>query len=182
MSEYKNKFLNTDGRIVLEGYMGSGKSSVGRKLSFLLKCEFNDTDNVIENKEGRKISEIFEENGEAYFRNLETELLKKYGDSESKNLILSLGGGTPVREENRPIIKKIGTVVYLRATPETVYERVKRSKTRPLLQCEDPFGRIKEMIAERDGAYTECADIIVDVDNKSISEIADEIIKRMGDK
>ncbi|MBP5198804.1 MAG: shikimate kinase [Lachnospiraceae bacterium] len=172
---------NTDykGIIVLEGYMGSGKSSVGKKLSYRLKCEFNDTDSVIEKQAGKRISDIFATEGEEAFRKMETDLLRKYGEVKNKNLILSLGGGTPVREENRSLIKNIGAVVYLRATPETVYKRVKNSTTRPLLQCEDPFGRIKEMIADRDPAYTECADVIVDVDDKTFGQIVDEILRKV---
>ena len=128
--------------IVLIGFMGSGKTTLGLKLSYLLRMPVEDTDKMIERQEGRSISEIFADDGEAYFRELETEILRKCG-SRKYEYILSVGGGTPVNLVNRPLLHQCGTVVYLRVSPEVVYERLKNDTTRPLLQCEDPLGRIR---------------------------------------
>ena len=160
--------------IVLIGFMGSGKTTLGLKLSYLLRMPVEDTDKMIERQEGRSISEIFADDGEAYFRELETEVLRKCG-SRKYEYILSVGGGTPVNPVNRPLLHQCGTVVYLRVSPEVVYERLKNDTTRPLLQCEDPLGRIRELLAVRDKIYTECADIILDANRGYSDELAEEL-------
>ena len=115
---------------------------------------------MIERQEGRSITQIFADDGESYFRELETELLRKCGEQKYER-ILSVGGGTPVNPVNRPLLHQCGTVVYLRVSPEVVYERLKNDTTRPLLQCEDPLTRIRELLEIRDKIYAECADIIL---------------------
>ena len=148
--------------IVLIGFMGSGKTTLGLKLSYLLRMPVEDTDKMIERQEGRSISEIFADDGEAYFRELETEILRKCG-SRKYEYILSVGGGTP--RESRELVPCCINVEQwydLRVSPEVVYERLKNDTTRPLLQCEDPLGRIRELLEVRDKIYTECADIILD--------------------
>ena len=162
--------------IVLIGFMGSGKSTVGKVLAKKMQLSVEDTDKLIEAEEGRSIRDIFAAEGEGFFRDLETGLLQEISQDEKKR-ILSVGGGTPVRPENRKLIQKCGKVIYLRVRPETVYERVKHDTGRPLLQCDDPLGKIKEMMAAREDAYTECADIIVDVDEMSVEMVAEKIIK-----
>ena len=131
--------------IVLIGFMGSGKTTLGLKLSYLLRMPVEDTDKLIERQEGRSITQIFADDGESYFRELETELLRKCGEQKYER-ILSVGGGTPVNPVNRPLLHQCGTVVYLRVSPEVVYERLKNDTTRPLLQCEDPLTRIRELL------------------------------------
>ena len=173
----KNKRKN----IVLIGFMGSGKTTLGLKLSYLLRMPVEDTDKLIERQEGRSIAQIFADDGEAYFRELETEMLLKCGEQKYER-ILSVGGGTPVNPVNRSLLHKCGTVVYLRVSPEVVYERLKNDTTRPLLQCEDPLGRIRELLAVRDAIYTECADIILDVDNRYSDELAEELQLRLRKK
>lgn len=135
--------------IVLIGFMGSGKTTLGLKLSYLLRMPVEDTDKLIERQEGRSITQIFADDGESYFRELETELLRKCGEQKYER-ILSVGGGTPVNPVNRPLLHQCGTVVYLRVSPEVVYERLKNDTTRPLLQCEDPLTRIRELLEIRD--------------------------------
>ena len=164
--------------IVLIGFMGCGKSTVGKVLAKRLQLLVEDTDKLIEAREGRTISDIFAKEGEGYFRDLETGLLQEIS-AESKVRILSVGGGTPVRLENRKLIKQCGLVIYLRVCPETVYERVKHDTKRPLLQCDDPLGKIRELMASREDAYNECADIIVDVDEKSVEMVVEEILTRL---
>lgn len=164
--------------IVLIGFMGSGKTTVGIRLSYRLRKSIEDTDKLIEKRQKRTIREIFEQDGEAYFRELETRLLKEAVEKR-KNQIISVGGGTPVREENRELLKKLGTVVYFRVKPETVYERIKHDTTRPLLQCENPLEKITELLEQRKAAYEACADIIIDVDELSMSQVVEKVVRAL---
>lgn len=164
------------GNVILIGFMGCGKSSVAVKLSYRMKQSMTDTDKLIEKKQGKTITEIFEQDGEEAFRDMETEALKNLKET-AKNQIISVGGGLPAREENRKLMKEIGKVVYLRAKPETLYERVKEDTTRPLLQCEDPQAKIRALLEERKEAYEAAADLIVDVDDKNYGQILYEIEK-----
>ena len=164
--------------LVLTGFMGSGKTSVGLKLSYRLRMPVEDTDKLIERREGCSVSDIFRNKGEAYFRQLETELLRELTQSKSVK-IYSVGGGTPVRPENRELLRKLGLVVYLRLRPETVYERLKDDTARPLLQCEDPLKKIKELMQDRKAAYEESADVILDVDTMTLEQIQDSIIMKV---
>ncbi|MCM1090219.1 MAG: type II 3-dehydroquinate dehydratase [Muribaculum sp.] len=165
--------------IVLIGFMGSGKTTVGVKLSYRFHMPVEDTDKLIERKQGLSISEIFEREGEEAFRQMETELLSQIAQ-RGFGRILSVGGGTPVREENRELLRRCGKVFYLRAKPETIYNRLKGDATRPLLQCEDPLGRIRELLAAREAVYEDCADVIIDVDELFLDEIVDQIVRRVG--
>lgn len=166
--------------IILIGFMGSGKSTVGIKLSYRLRHAMEDTDKLIEKEEGRTISEIFATDGEAYFRNLETECLKKLIQTANQKII-SVGGGLPIREENHALLKKLGTVVYLRAKAETIYERVKHDTSRPLLQGDDPKGKIQTLMAQRAEIYEKASDIIIDVDDKDFDTIIDEIVRAVSE-
>lgn len=164
--------------LILIGFMGSGKTSVGIKLSYRMQLPVEDTDKLIEAAEGCSISRIFAEKGEAYFRQRETALLKDLTERKYKR-IYSVGGGTPIREENRELLKGLGTVVYLRIRPETVYNRLKNDTTRPLLQCENPSERIRELLESRSEAYTSCADIVVDVDDINVEDVIEKIEKEL---
>lgn len=150
--------------VILTGFMGSGKSSLGVKLSYRMKMPLLDTDKIIEKKQGCTISELFRQQGEEAFRAMETECLKEIGRQKGA-YVISTGGGLPVREENRALLKEMGTVVYLRVRPETVYERLKDDTTRPLLQGEDPLGKIKKLMEERKEAYESSAELIIDADD-----------------
>lgn len=162
--------------IILIGFMGSGKTSVSIKLSYYMRCTMIDTDRLIEREEERSVSRIFEENGEAVFRDMETACLEKLLDSGEMGRIISVGGGLPVREKNRLLLKRLGKVIYLRAKPETVYERLKDDDTRPLLKTENPLGKIRELMEKRSEAYENASDYIVDVDGKSLDEIIEELV------
>ena len=109
----------TCGNVVLIGFMGSGKSSMGIRLSYRMRYVLEDTDKLIEAGAGKTISEIFAQEGEEAFRAMETALLEKLVEKKGQR-IYSVGGGTPVRAVNRPLLKKLGTVVYLRTRPETI--------------------------------------------------------------
>lgn len=160
--------------IILIGFMGCGKTTVGLKLSYRLRRTVVDTDKEIEKEEKRAISDIFATDGEGYFRDRETACLRKMLGSMN-NQIISVGGGLPLREENRALLRKLGQVFYLRARPETIYERVKHDTTRPLLQGPDSQEKIRTLLTKRDGAYTEAADVIIDVDDKDFGQILCEI-------
>lgn len=167
--------------VILIGFMGCGKTTVGIRLSYRMRRIFEDTDKLIEKKQQREIKEIFAAEGEAFFRELETQMLAEL-EKTVNNRVISVGGGTPVKEENRAILKRLGTVVYLRIRPETVYERLKTDTTRPLLQGDDPKGKIYELMEKRKDAYESCADIIIDVDALSIEEILASITKCVGEE
>lgn len=165
--------------IVLIGFMGSGKTSVGLRLSYRLRLPVEDTDKLIERREGCGISEMFVEKGEEYFRRKETELLGELAE-RNYGCIYSVGGGTPVRPENRALLRRLGKVVLLRIRPETVYMRLRGDSSRPLLQCDTPRERIRELLESRREAYEDCADVIIDVDDREIDGILEEIVKETG--
>ena len=164
------------GNVILIGFMGCGKSTVGLKLSYRLRKSVIDTDKEIERTEKRSISDIFQAEGEAYFRDKETECLKKLLKTSS-NQIISVGGGLPMREVNRQLLHQLGQVVYLRAKAETIYDRLKYDTTRPLLQGENPQEKIRSLMAQREQNYEEASDIIIDVDGKDFEQIISEIEK-----
>ena len=160
--------------VILIGYMGCGKSTIGRKLSYRLRKPFLDTDKQIEQKQKCTISEIFERYGEETFRDMETDYLKLLLEEKSE-YVIAVGGGLPLREENRRLLKQLGICIYLRATPDTIYDRLKNDTSRPLLQKEDPYAVICQMLEERSGIYESCADEILTVDHKKIEEITKEL-------
>ncbi len=165
--------------IILTGFMGSGKTSVGVRLSYRLRMPVEDTDKMIERRAGRSVSELFEEEGEACFRERETALLRELLDRKGR-CIYSVGGGTPVRPRNQELLKQLGKVVYLRVKPETVYQRLKEDDTRPLLQCPDPLGRIRELMESRKEAYEACADLVLDADDLDVDETMEKIAEEMN--
>ncbi len=162
-----------DFNIYLTGFMGSGKSTVARCFAREYRRELLEMDAYIEEKEARSISAIFSESGEEYFRTLETNLLISL--EKRKNLVVSCGGGAVMRPENVEAMKRGGRVIYLRATPETIYERVRYSHNRPLLEGNMNVDYISRLMEQRKGAYEAAASITVDTDGKTISAICSEI-------
>lgn len=160
--------------VILIGYMGCGKTTIGRKLSYRFRKPFLDTDKQIELKQKCTISEIFEKQGEQAFRDLETNYLKGLL-AEKCEYIISVGGGLPLREENQKLLHKLGVCVYLEASADTIYDRVKNDTTRPLLQCDDPKKKIETMLEIRQPVYKSCADLVINVDGKRIEEIVVEV-------
>lgn len=167
--------------IILIGFMGSGKSTTGIGLSYRLQCPVSDTDKMIEKSEGKGIPEIFAESGEAYFREKETELLQSLTAGKARQ-IYSVGGGTPLREENRRLLGELGTVVWLKVSPHTVWERLQGDTSRPLLQGDDPLGRITALLGEREDLYAEAADIAVVTDGKKTAQIVEEIAAALQER
>lgn len=165
--------------VILIGFMGCGKSTIGVKLSYRMRQALLDTDKLVEKNAGCSIKEIFEREGEDSFRQKEHAVLEKLLEEGGKNYIIATGGGLPIQENNRPLLKKLGKVVYLRVTPETVYARLKHDKTRPLLQGDNPQEKINHLMAERQHAYEQAADYIVDVDGKSFEQILTDITEKV---
>ena len=163
--------------IFLIGFMGVGKSTVSDYLSKILASPQVEIDQVIVNKEHMSINKIFEEYGEEYFRNCETNLLIEL--QKKNNQIVSCGGGVAMREINVREMKKNGRVVLLTASPETILERVKDSDERPLLRGRKNTEYISELMEIRRPKYRAAADIIVDTDHKNVEEIAEEIVGKL---
>jgi len=154
--------------------MGCGKTSVGRKMSMMLKREFIDTDDFIAKKEGMSINEIFKEKGEPYFRELERELCKRYSSPKSK--IIATGGGMIKNSENMANLKRGGIVVYLQSTPEQIAINLKYDNSRPLLSGGNKEEKIARLMSERKPIYEKYADITVNVTNIDIDRTIDKII------
>lgn len=159
--------------IVLTGFMGTGKSHTGRELSRRLGTRLIDTDALIEKKAGITISEIFEKFGEKYFRELERVTVREV--SEESGVVIAVGGGAILDQDNLDVLNKSGIVICLTASPEVILSRVERNSDRPLLHVQDRIGKIKEMLAYRAPFY-EKADFTVATDGKSPEQVADEIM------
>lgn len=160
--------------IYLVGFMGSGKTVVGRLLAQRLNKEFVEMDEVIEKEEGKKIVDIFAKEGEDYFRRLEKNLLNKL--SKRANLVVSCGGGLICNEKNLRLLKKSGIIILLKAKASTIYERTKKYTHRPLLNVDNPFKKIEELLARRKPYYDQ-AHYAVDTDKLLPEDIAEKIIK-----
>lgn len=162
--------------IVLIGFMGCGKTTVGEKLAADLSFDFLDTDQYIEEKEAMTINDIFATKGEEYFRGLETSSLKELVAGTNKTIVSS-GGGLPLRKENAELLQKLGFVVYLKVEKETVLQRLEGDNTRPLLACDNPAKKVGELLAFRDPIYEVGAHLVVDVDGKTVEAITEEIVR-----
>lgn len=165
------------GNIVLIGFMGTGKTTISEQLCKMYGMEIIDMDQVIAEREGRSIPEIFATEGEEYFRTLETNLLIEL--QSRNNAIISCGGGAAMRERNVVEMKKNGKVVLLTATPETIYERVKDSDDRPVLKGRKNVKGIAELMEVRRPKYEAAADIVIQTDHKTVVEICEEIMNKV---
>ena len=162
---------------VLIGFMGSGKTTFGKALAKHCGMDFLDTDEYIEQQAGKSIAQIFEEDGEEAFRQIETETLVQLRDS-LHNTVVATCGGMPLRKENARLLKEIGRVNYLTATSREIYDRVKGDTKRPLLQTENPYERICNMMQERKPKYEAACDRVIDTNSNDIEEIIASIIKK----
>jgi shikimate kinase len=156
--------------VILIGFMGTGKTSIGRRVAQSLGFDFVDTDEQIIESVGKPIAEIFAEQGEEGFRDLESAVLRSA--LGGKNQVISTGGGAVLREENRQALAKSGYVIWLNASAEAILNRVSRNQERPLLQTADPLGTIREMLKQREKLYLETADFTIDTDGLSPDETA----------
>jgi shikimate kinase len=163
--------------IVLIGFMGAGKSSVGRTLARITGRRRFDTDEMIATRFGLTISQIFEKRGEERFRDAESEALEELS-GETDGIIVT-GGGIVLREKNTARLRELGTVIFLSADEETLFRRISRRPTRPLLQTTDPRGTLKELLRSRLPLYRAAADLEVDTSGLTHDEVARSILKRI---
>ena len=163
--------------VVLVGMMGSGKSAVGRELAQKLAVPFLDSDHEIEEAAAMSIAEIFERDGEKFFRARETEVIKRL--LESQKGILSTGGGAFMQAQNRELITKLGVSLWLKADTDLLWNRVKHKDTRPLLRTADPYATLSDL-QEKRVPYYQKADLFVEANARySIGEMADAVIEAL---
>lgn len=167
----------TPKNIVLIGFMGCGKSTVGRELHQRLGYRLMDLDQLIEESMGKKIADIFREEGESAFRDFETLQLKEIARQTDTRHIISAGGGIVIRPENRAILRKLGYVVWLRAEESVIFERTSRNRDRPLLNSPNSRERISTLMAEREPWYRETAHLKIDTKGLESHEIATGILE-----
>ena len=165
--------------IFLIGFMGSGKSTVASCLADKYGMKIVEMDQVIEEREGMNISDIFAQKGETYFRDAETKLLIEI--QSGTNTVISCGGGVVLRDENVMEMKKCGKIVLLSARPETILERVEKDENRPLLQGNKNVSFISSMMEQRRPKYERAADYVIQTDGKGAEEICREIFKKIGE-
>ncbi len=172
-------FENTPPKnIVLIGFMGSGKSTVGRVLHQRLGYPLMDMDSVIERRAGKPITDIFAAEGEAAFRDMESALLEELTVSPpGERRIISTGGGVVVREGNRGLLRKLGYVVWLHAPMGVILERTGKNRDRPLLHSDDPAAKVRALMAERKPWYEETAHLKVDTTGLDCDELATGILE-----
>jgi shikimate kinase len=165
------------GNIFLVGLMGAGKTTVGKLIARHLNMPFVDSDHEIENRTGVKIPLIFELEGEAGFRTREAAVIEEI--TGQKNIVLATGGGAILSQQNRDNLRRNGTVIYLRAKVEYLWQRTRHDKNRPLLRTGDPQVKLKELFAQRDPLYCEIADIIVDSGAQSVHALVHQIEEQL---
>ncbi len=163
--------------IVLIGFMGSGKSTVGRELHHRLGYPLVDTDHVIEQRAGKSIAAIFADEGEESFRGMETSLLEELTDSAAVRRIISTGGGIIGREENRILLRHLGYVVWLHAPTTVILERTSRNRDRPLLHTNNPRARVESLLEFRSPLYAQAAHLKVDTAGLDYGELATGILE-----
>ncbi len=166
---YKNIFLL--------GFMGAGKSTVGAILAEKIGYRYCDADEFIETRAGATITQIFADYGEKYFRDLESESMESLSTEEKQ--VIATGGGVIQRDRNWDAMNSGGITVYLQAPIEVIWERIKDSKDRPLLQVENPLETASELLNKRTPLY-EKADLVIDTSDLSLEEVAEEIIKAIN--
>ncbi|MCG8502777.1 MAG: shikimate kinase [Firmicutes bacterium] len=172
----------TKHNIVLTGFMGSGKSTVGRKVARRLNMEFADVDDLIERHEGMKTTDIFSAKGEPYFREIESEAVKSI--SQREKVVIATGGGAVIRKQNRDYLRSKGVIIHLRADADTLLRNTSKDNNRPLLQHEDvknKRSRIVEMLEQREQYYKD-HDYEIDVSPLSVEQVVEKIIDIMAQR
>ncbi len=168
--------MHSDRRIVnlaLIGFMGAGKTSVGRLVADQLRLDYLDTDELIQSQTGRTITDIFAKDGEPAFRALEQQVTEEL--SARERTLIATGGGLPTNPANLTSLKKHALVACLWASPEKIWERVKNQTHRPLLQGSEPQKKIRDLLAAREQFYRQ-ADVLINTDNRSVREVAQQVV------
>ena len=160
--------------IVLVGFMGSGKSAIGRSIAKRLGFQFLDSDQIVVQRAGRPIVDIFAEEGEEAFRNYETQALESL--QHHKRCVVATGGGAVLREHNRELLRELGFVVCLTASEDAIFERVSRTNKRPLLRTENPRETLHKLLEARQPAYTAAAQLTLDTTELTQPQAAEVII------
>lgn len=160
--------------IVLIGFMATGKSLTSIELAKRRNMAVVSTDDMIIRKEGRSIAEIFKDSGEEHFRRLEAEVVKEI--AAKQNTVIDCGGGVVLNPENIRLLKQNGIVICLTSTPEAVYRRTRKYQHRPLLNTDDPQGKIRELLKEREPCYKQ-ADVTIDTSDLTIGQTVDKIVE-----
>lgn len=163
--------------IVLIGFMGCGKTTIGKRLQQMLGYPMVDIDHLIEEKAGMPVSAIFATFGEPLFRELETAVLHELSAPDSPRRIISTGGGIVSRRQNRKLLHQLGFVVWLQAPVDAILDRTARNKDRPLLQTENPRERIEVLLNQRLPWYREAAHLAVDTYGLDVEEVATGILE-----
>lgn len=163
--------------VFLVGMMGSGKSTVGRRLAHALGRPFIDGDKELEQRCGVPVSTIFELEGEQGFRDRETQLLQEL--VQRPGLVLATGGGAVLREENRRLLSEHGTVIYLRASAGDLWLRLRHDRVRPLLRTADPRARITELVQIREPLYQACASLVIQTGRQPVERVVQDIVERL---
>jgi len=166
--------------VYLVGLMGAGKTTIGRSLAKRLNLDFLDSDREIEARTGVTIPTIFEIEGEDGFRRREVQMIADL--SRLRGRVVATGGGVVLREENRATLRTNGFVVYLNVPPQTLWERTRNDRNRPLLQVADPLLKLKELYAERDPLYREVADLIIDSSRINAQGVLQLLLKEVGER
>jgi shikimate kinase len=161
------------GNLALIGFMGTGKSSVGRQAAEVLEFTFLDTDTLIESRAGASIYDIFQQQGEPSFREFERQVVLELEQREK--IVVATGGGLPANEVNLASLKKHSLVVCLWASPETIWERVRAHSHRPLLNQPDPQTKIRELLAVREPYYRQ-ADVLINTERRSVREVVSQVV------
>lgn len=170
--------LKNGKNIYLIGFMGSGKSTVGKVLAEELNYEFVDTDEEIEKETGMKIKDIFKEYGEEYFRDLERKKILEL--SKKRNLVISTGGGLPAKEENLNVMKNSGIVIWLKIDFDTFLNRVGNDENRPLLK--EDINKLKERFNNRKKYYSQADIVVINDDTKTVDETVREILEKIKER
>ena len=160
------------------GFMGAGKTTVGRAVAQMLGRPFFDTDHEIEARCGVRIATIFELEGEEGFRQRESRMLDEL--TRRSGIVLATGGGAVLRPENREMLRTRGRVIYLDATLAELWRRTRRNRNRPLLQTENPRARLEALFCERDPLYREVAHVVMPAHGGSIAQAAESVLMQLG--
>ncbi len=168
------------GNVFLVGMMGAGKTTLGKALAQRLSAEFFDTDKLLVERTGVPVATIFEIEGEAGFRRRESGVLAEF--TQRDDCIVATGGGAVLAEENRALMRAHGTVVYLRARIESLWERTRHDSSRPLLATPDPKATLAEILEQRDPLYREAAHLVVDTGAQSAAVLVSRVVAALRDR
>jgi len=163
--------------IFLVGPMGAGKSTVGRLIAEKLHYQFVDSDHEIEARTGASIPMIFDIEGESGFRDREEQVIDEL--TQRSEVVLATGGGVVEREENRQHLRSRGFVVYLQSPVESLIQRTKHDRNRPLLQTENPAKVLTDLMIKREPWYIEMADLVIETQQVSVHKVVKQIIERL---